>query len=395
MGGGLRSISNGIIMSTALFVFCNSHSFSMNVRVSIFNDLFLSAVVISPDRGEYIVRGNGTELFSIGEHDLLYVSKIGENLFVSCSSGSHGLFDVVNVYSNFAGNSFNVRSVNPASGKNYYYGTLEISINYGRISLINEINENLYLAGVVEAESGTSAEKMFYKAQGVICRTYLYKNYSRHADEGFHLCDEVHCQVYRGRMSDNHLILESVNATAGKVITRSEGELISAAFHSNCGGQTSNSEDVWLLDRPYLRSVKDPWCKGKPGFSWEVRIDKDKWQNYLVSMGLNISEITDPSGFSFIRSERAVHYRAGTFTMPLTKIRSDLNLRSAYFNVENPAAGDYLLLRGRGHGHGVGFCQEGAMEMARRGYDFIEILRFYYTGIDIVNYNKFFQVPEK
>jgi len=69
--------------------------------------------------------------------------------------------------------------------------------------------------------------------------------------------------------------------------------------------------------------------------------------------------------------------------MPFEKIRKDLKLRSSFFSVI--AAGDSVILRGKGYGHGVGLCQEGAMEMATRGNTFQQIIEFYYKGVIITN----------
>ncbi len=74
-------------------------------------------------------------------------------------------------------------------------------------------------------------------------------------------------------------------------------------------------------------------------------------------------------------------YKAGSFSLPLKTIRSDLNLRSTFFSVY--VSGDSVILKGRGYGHGVGLCQEGAMEMAAKGFSYRKIIRFYYSGVFI------------
>jgi stage II sporulation protein D len=86
---------------------------------------------------------------------------------------------------------------------------------------------------------------------------------------------------------------------------------------------------------------------------------------------------------NFSQLSRAAVYRAGTFTLPLRQIRTDLNLRSSFFSLK--VEGDSVILKGRGYGHGVGLCQEGAMVMASKGFDYKQIIDFYYTGVRITD----------
>jgi stage II sporulation protein D len=384
----MRLLSRVFIFSLLVLQFSQMHS-PANVRVSILNGYSVSAIVISPDKGYFNVVADGRLLYKLEETDILYVSRKGDMLFVSSVSGSPGEFEQVTVYSPVPGNSFSLRPVRPSMEKVSYHGNLELSVSYERISIINEVDENLYLAGVVEAEAGTGSGRMFYKAQSVICRTYLYGNMHRHASEGFDLCDEVHCQVYHGRLTGNSGITGAVEETGGLVIAGVEGELINALFHANCGGQTSGSGEVWLTARPYLRPVTDPWCRNRPGASWQVRIDREKWIAWLAGMGYQ-SAGAGGVDFTSRQTRREVYYRHGEFSIPYRKIRADWNFRSSFFDIEDPGGGGRLLIRGRGYGHGVGLCQEGAMEMAARGHNFMEILQFYYTGITIIDVEKLF-----
>jgi stage II sporulation protein D len=85
------------------------------------------------------------------------------------------------------------------------------------------------------------------------------------------------------------------------------------------------------------------------------------------------------SFFNFIQKSRLADYKSGSFRMPLITMRTDLNLKSTFFSVYS--AGDSIILKGRGYGHGVGLCQEGAMVMATKGFTYREIINFYYTGV--------------
>jgi stage II sporulation protein D len=168
--------------------------------------------------------------------------------------------------------------------------------------------------------------------------------------------------------------------TRGQVILDKDSVLIISAFHSNCGGETSSSEDVWLSDQPYLKSVFDPYCKTSRNALWQKSFPESEWVSYLRKSG-DREQLSDPSQLTFSQEERLTDYKTGSFTIPLRTIRSDLNLRSTFFSVT--ATGDLVILKGRGYGHGVGLCQEGAMMMAVKGFRYWDIINFYYSDVII------------
>jgi stage II sporulation protein D len=129
--------------------------------------------------------------------------------------------------------------------------------------------------------------------------------------------------------------------------------------------------------------VVDPYCLNSKNATWEKTISVKEWTDGLVKNGYS-GNYTDPSVFNFAQSNRLPVYSTGSFSLPLQVIRTGLGLRSSFFSVL--AEGDSLLFKGRGYGHGVGLCQEGAMEMALKGFDFREIISFYYTGVKIISF---------
>ncbi len=365
-------------------VLCNT-LYARTFMISIFNQHNISALVFSPDNVDYKILADGRYIGTAHVNDIVYVSMSGDRLVLRNNTGFSGSFYNIYFFAVKNGGEFNIRPVDPSMGKVNYHGNIELSVDFGRIKIVNEIEEDLYLAGVVEAEAGIGFHNMYYQAQAIICRTYLYGNSGRHADEGFNLCDEVHCQVYKGQMTSNQVVIDAVTATGDMIITREDSTVITAAFHSNCGGRTVNSEDVWLVHRPYLRSVNDPFCRERNNASWQLNMDFSDWQVYLHEMGLEQGNYSSTRGiFGFRQTERTVFYSVGGFNLPFWKIRSDWNLRSAFFDVVEVDPGKQISLKGRGYGHGVGLCQEGAMEMAARGYNFLEILQFYYTNIMVI-----------
>lgn len=173
----------------------------------------------------------------------------------------------------------------------------------------------------------------------------------------------------------------AVRATRGLVATYA-GEPILAAYHSSSGGHTENSENYWSGALPYLRGVPDPFDAESPhrAQSAEVPI-------YTVLAALSIPTQSVLEGEAFVAVEerfpsgRVRTVRLGDQRFTGRQVREGLQLRSSLFEVEE--VNGRLRFRLEGNGHGVGMSQYGADGMARSGYTYDSILRYYYTGIDI------------
>ena len=210
------------------------------------------------------------------------------------------------------------------------------------------------------------------------------KNLHRHAEEGFQVCDGVHCQAFKGINQNAVQIMAACRLTKGLVVTDQEGKLISAFFHSNCGGETATGESVWLARQSYLSSVQDQFCSQGRNFTWHKNIPLKEWINYIKNIYPSFS-VKSNDQLNFSSSRRAISYVVGSFSIPFNKVRADWNLKSAFFSVT--VKGDRVELSGRGYGHGVGLCQEGAMHMARLGYSYQEIVSYYFKNVNIINFD--------
>ena len=169
------------------------------------------------------------------------------------------------------------------------------------------------------------------------------------------------------------MIKQGVTETEGMVIVDKNLNLITAAFHSNCGGHTANSGDVWAANLPYLQAVEDTFCRRMPQANWQRKIAKTDWLNYLETK----------HKYPVDDSNRETEYVYGTVRIPYRQIRSDWQLKSAYFSISEQK--DSILISGHGYGHGVGLCQEGAIRMAQLGYTCDSIIKFYYKNVEIVH----------
>jgi stage II sporulation protein D len=243
-----------------------------------------------------------------------------------------------------------------------------------------------YVAGVVQAESGDKRPAEYYKLQAVICRTYALTNARKHLAEGFAVCDGTHCQVYKGRCTLPE-ISKAVADTRDMVVVDAGIRLIHATFHSNCGGETINAEDVWSKSEPYLVSAIDTFCVRSTHATWQRTMPRAEWLGYLQR-----SFALDPGDTASVRAVthfappcRSIYFDGARPRIALARVRQDLRLNSTYFHVRS--AGDQIILEGRGFGHGVGLCQEGAMRMAELGLPFTAILHHYFAEVHLVDLN--------
>lgn len=359
-------------------------SFGQKISISLFNELNLQTILVTPVSGMYsLITPEGE--FILNPNQILYISKNKDSVMVRDMASNLGTWSRVTLVGKTGNDVIRVKPIVPAIPAQVYDDNLGFYVDFGRMMAINLVEVDSYIAGVVEAEAGPSAHPEFYKAQVLLARTYAMGHMERHAGEGFNLCDGVHCQAYKGKSTKNPAIIKATEETKGQVVVNSENQLIVGAFHANCGGQTANSGQVWLKSFSYLVSVNDPFCRSQPSATWEVRISLEEWQRFLSTKGVDTENIP-LTGYSLLSKDREYVYTIAGKMIPLTDIRSFFNLRSAFFTVE--LISGQIRLKGRGYGHGVGMCQDGAMQMARRGRSYKEILQHYFTGIQVVNYSE-------
>lgn len=275
----------------------------------------------------------------------------------------------------------------PANAKMRRYDNdliVKLSKDKKTLLLINDITEDNYLAGVVQSEAGGASDNVeFFKVQAICCRSYMNRFRDKHIKEGYNLCDDVNCQVYLSRANKSQCI-EGTSQTHGEIIVDEDDKIIETLFHSNSGGQTANSEDVWGNKIPYLRSVVDSFSIGKPNYQWEKEIKEKDWLNYFKSKGIDIKDYNTKQ--ELLNFSQADGRKAKLFGIPLTQIRKDFKLKSTFFDVV--PWGSNVKLKGKGYGHGVGMSQEGAVNMCEEGYEYWEVIEHYYQGVKIKNINE-------
>lgn len=349
-------------------------------HIGLFHQYSIESAIIRFEPGMGMMVLDQIDTLYLHQEELVYCTYLPNGIFYRTRTGSRGLHQSIAFIPGPGSIDFSVQPIKPQIPRRKYSGVLSVRVGNEGLSLINEVVEDDYLAAVTGAEGGNSDQLEYLKAQVVLARTFLLKNIDRHRDEGFNLCDDVHCQSYKGTDHCNELIYQSVAMTGDSIITGSNGEPIMALFHANCGGHTESSDRVWLEKFIYCKPVIDTHCLESPGAKWEKRYTRDEWLAYLVESGLLVSEMEDVS-LEFRKQERFSYYVVGEDSVSAVRIREDLELRSAFFSVFEEA--DSIVIMGRGYGHGVGLCQEGAMSMARKGHTYRDILDFYLSGIRI------------
>lgn len=267
-----------------------------------------------------------------------------------------------------------------------YCGDFKFKVYKEAICVMNYLDIERYIEAVMESESGLGHTVEYYKVQAVISRTYARSNAFKHIkEEGFNLCDNTHCQAYKHKGKSNAVIRQAVIETKGIVMVDDSLKLITAAFHSNCGGQTSGSELVWNKPLPYLKSVHDGYCTGSLNSHWQRSMTLNEWLTAIKSFGVDITNQENISAATnYSSTYRQYGLSCGGKTIPFKSLRTYFKLKSAFFTISMTDE-NTVMLNGRGFGHGVGVCQEGAMKMAKAGKTYKQILNHYFTGVHIVN----------
>lgn len=173
-------------------------------------------------------------------------------------------------------------------GKNYRGGVLVTDMN-GTLNLIDFVDEEKYLYGVVGSEIGKSTPIEAQKAQAVAARSFIRIKMGTHASYGFDVCSTAHCQVYKGYDDEASRVNQAVDETAGETV-KYNGETVGAFYSKNSGGYTAASEDVWGGKLGYLKAVKDEYS---PDFPWKKSFTKNEIEEKLNSAGKSIGSLQE------------------------------------------------------------------------------------------------------
>ena len=269
-----------------------------------------------------------------------------------------------------------------------------VSNNFVRVKRekTNEIDNipfEEYVKGVLAGEMPANFHIEALKAQAVAARSYVLKKMANNKDKDYDVVDTIENQVYlddetlKKNWKNNYeknmnKLKQAIIETKGEYLTY-DGEVINAFFFSTSNGKTENCEEVFVQKLPYLKSVDSSWdINISPVYNNEKKLTKEEFYkklNLKYDENLKIEVLN----YTTAGSIKAVKINGKTFKS--TDIRSKLSLKSTSFTIKN--VNDEIIITTKGNGHGVGMSQYGAYGMAKEGYNYTQILKHYYTGVEI------------
>ena len=270
-----------------------------------------------------------------------------------------------------------------------YVSNMVVRVKRESSGRIDKVPFEEYVTGVLAGEMPITFSMEELKAQAVAARTYVMKKMAYNKDKEYDVVDTVANQVY---LDDEHLrtvwkeeyqtkinkIKMAVMATKGGYLAY-DGKVADIFYFSTSVGKTENSEDVFNIKLPYLRSVDSKWDKEvSPVFNDYFYFTLDEFYKklnipYQDKIKVEILKTTSTG--------RIKELKINSKKFTSSEVFSALNLRSTYFEIIQN--GNEVKIITTGYGHGVGMSQYGAEGMARAGYTYDQILKHYYQGIEI------------
>lgn len=280
------------------------------------------------------------------------------------------------------------------------YGT--ITLLHKKTGAIEQVNLDDYLCNVVSAEMPATFEQEALKSQAIVARTYtIYKILNKKHDNADICDDSTCCQAWISkedrlerweesqRENNWEKISKAVKDTSGKIVTY-ENKPIDAFFHSNSGGITEIPVNVWGgTEYPYLQSVETSGEDAYTQYSSEVILSQEELLNKLKVKYADISiDFTNPDNIKILEyteSTRVKTVKFGNHEISGVEARSLFGLKSTNFEITRE--NDKIKFSVKGYGHGVGMSQTGADSMAKQGSSAEDIIKHFYTGVEITEVN--------
>jgi stage II sporulation protein D len=253
--------------------------------------------------------------------------------------------------------------------------------------VINQVDLEEYVKGVVPAEVNSAWHPEMLKAQAVAARTYALYQQMLSAARDYDVVATVQDQVYKGKNGIDAAVLRAVEETRGLVLTYQNAPIY-AAFSSTAAGLTEDAMNVWSKEYPYLKGVECPFDLESPFYQWKASFRVDKLEQNLRQQGFAVGTISSIEPLALSRGGRVAKLRVLHSDGELILRGEDLRKAVGYSVVPSTqftidSVGQEVVLSGYGAGHAVGMCQWGAKELAELGYPFSTILSYYYPGTEL------------
>ncbi|MBU4457362.1 MAG: SpoIID/LytB domain-containing protein [Candidatus Omnitrophica bacterium] len=257
----------------------------------------------------------------------------------------------------------------------------------GKVFVVNHIDIEEYLYGVLYHEVSHLWPIEVLKAQAIAARTYAMYQKLVTKNKFFDLTSDVYSQMYGGRTSETRSTRKAVNSTQG-IVLMYDGKVFPSYYHATCGGRTSDVTTLWNINLPALKARRCDYCKMSPHYSWKKEFSFDQIKDKLKASGYDMDIVSikvmerDNSGrvldVLLEGKDSDMHLSGNKFRLAI----GPNELRSTNFEVRHRDR--YITFIGKGWGHGIGMCQWGAFGMAREGFKAHQILEYYYPGADLV-----------
>ena len=245
-----------------------------------------------------------------------------------------------------------------------------------------------YIKGVLAGEMPTDFELEALKAQAVAARSYVLRQVNKNKDNDYDVVNTVDNQVY---LSDEELkekwkekyvskinkIKKAVTETKGEYLSY-DGDVAEALFFSTSTGKTENSEEVFSSKVPYLRSVASTWDEASPVYEDTSSFELS---DFYKKLGLQYNDVISYEVLETTSTGRVKKIKINGTEFNGRDVATKLKLRSNYFSINQN--GTNVTITTKGYGHGVGMSQYGALGMAKEGYTYDKILKYYYQGTEI------------
>lgn len=273
-------------------------------------------------------------------------------------------------------------------GKHKYQGELQLVSDTQKEScdLVNSIPLEAYITTLLAKEMNGSWPVEALKAQAVAARTYAFERLKHSSSEKLYDLESSEKDQVSGTFFDaTENTLRAGKETEGEILVGPTGKISPAFFHSKCGGKTLRPDQVWGGVEEGYRSVNCTFCQKTGMKDWNGRIQNRKLVNMIdqVLKRYYSDNVTDTNvklmPDSLHNSELRLYAGDRLHIIKKSYLRNLAGrevLPSNNFIVSQK--NNDFHVEGQGYGHGVGLCQLGALELAKRGYDYRQILSFYF-----------------
>lgn len=378
----------------------------------------------------------GLTVYDAAVGTVLYQAQQGEEVYVEMGSTGFASWE------KFDASGISKISVQPPAGGSVFCNGKEYRgyifmerRNDGTLLVINYVGTDDYVSSVLGKEMSYTWPKEALKAQSVCARNFVLTRGSTHKEYGFDVCTTVHCQVYGGVASEHENTRQAVSETKG-ILGYHNNKIVGLYFFATSGGYTENVENVWGSKIDYLRGVEDTYENPDKAskYSWTQSYDRDAVEVQIAKYGIDVGKLNNITIDSVSETGRVLqmtfHGTEGTHTVKKEKCRTVLGLYSQKFsiipdrqvslettggsaiapiqacsaegvggiadfvtisgngtvariNLNQGGSVEKYIINGNGYGHGVGMSQWGARGMAENGFGYKEILKHYYTGLEL------------